>query len=91
MFSASYRKGNKRVRILMQFNASRAGAISESGNEGWFRRTTSLDVMASINVSRFANEVSRVRRISAEENKEKTSSADSGSSQNYSIIALGPS
>ena len=66
----------------MQFSASRAGARSGSGNEGWFLRTKSRDVTASTKVSRFANEVSLVRRMSAGENNENTSSADSGSSQN---------
>ena len=50
------------------------------------------DVVASIKVSRFSNALSRVRRMSAGENKLKTSSEDSGSSQNLrqevSIYAL---
>lgn len=41
------------------------------------------EVTASINVSRFENAVSRVRRMSAGVNRLKTSSVDSGSSQNF--------
>jgi hypothetical protein len=43
-------------------------------------------VTANIKVSRFSKAVSRVRRISAGENKLKTSSVDSGSSQNYARL-----
>lgn len=39
--------------------------------------------MASMSVSRFVKDSSRMRRMSAGEKREKTSSADSGSSQNY--------
>ena len=38
---------------------------------------------ASISVSRFSKAVSRVRRMSAGEKRLKTSSVDSGSSQNW--------
>jgi hypothetical protein len=67
----------------MQFNASFSGANSGSGNEGWCRKMNRRLVIASISVSRFSNAVSRVRRISAGENRLKISSVDSGSSQNY--------
>lgn len=67
----------------MQLRASRSGARSGSGKEGWLRRTQSREVTARISVSRLARLLSRVRRISAGEKSEKTSSADSGSSQNY--------
>lgn len=66
----------------MQFSASLSGASSGSGNDGWFLRTIRREVTANINVSKFAIEASRVRRISAGENRLKTSSGDSGSSQN---------
>ena len=42
------------------------------------------EVTAKIRVSKLARLLSRVRRISAEEKREKISSADSGNSQNYS-------
>lgn len=67
----------------MQFSASRSGASSGSGNEGWFFSMIRREVTASINVSRFENAVSRVRRMSAGVNRLKTSSVDSGSSQNF--------
>lgn len=66
----------------MQFSASLSGASSGSGKDGWLRRTHSLEVTASTRVSRLAGALSRVRRMSAEENRVKTSSADSGNSQN---------
>ena len=68
---------------LMQFKASLSGASSRSGKEGWCRRTKRREEMASMSVSKFSGEVSLVRRISVGENKLKTSSVDSGSSQNY--------
>jgi hypothetical protein len=71
------------VRILIQFRASRSGAISMSGKEGWCRKTHRRDVIARISVSRFSGALSRVRRISAGEKRLNTSSVDSGSSQNY--------
>lgn len=49
----------------------------------------SRDVIARISVSRFSRDVSRVRRISAGENRLKTSSVVSGSSQNYVRQLLG--
>jgi hypothetical protein len=67
----------------MQFNASRSGANSRSGKEGWCRKMNSRLVIASIKVSRFSNAVSRVRRTSAGEKRLNMSSADSGSSQNW--------
>ena len=76
-------KGNSRVSTRIQLRASRSGASSGSGNDGWLRRTHSLEVTARISVSRLARLLSRVRRISAGEKREKTSSVDSGSSQNY--------
>lgn len=66
----------------MQLRASFSGAISGSGNDGWFLRMHSLDVMASMSVSRFSSALSLVRRMSVGEKRVKTSSADSGSSQN---------
>lgn len=74
--------GRTRVRTLIQFNASRSGASSISGNDGWCLRLNSLLVTARMRVSKFSIAVSRVRRMSAGENRLKTSSVDSGSSQN---------
>ncbi|KAH8640796.1 hypothetical protein IG631_03737 [Alternaria alternata] len=82
-WSASYRKGSSRVRTLMQLRASRSGASSGSGKEGWLRRTMRREVTARMSVSRLARLLSRVRRMSAGEKSEKTSSVDSGSSQNW--------
>lgn len=45
------------------------------------------EVTARIKVSRFARLLSRVRRMSAGENNEKTSSVDSGSSQNCTHLS----
>lgn len=81
--SASYINGKIRVRILMQFRASRSGAMSASGKEGCRRKIQRRDVITRISVSRFSGALSRVRRISAEENRLNTSSGESGSSQNY--------
>lgn len=67
----------------MQLRASRSGASSGSGKEGWLRRTMRREVTASMRVSRLARLLSRVRRMSAGEKSEKTSSVDSGSSQNW--------
>lgn len=78
------------MRTRIQFSASLSGASSGSGKDGWFRRMTSREVIASISVSKFSIEESRVRRISAGENKLKTSSVDSGSSQNYKRGDHGP-
>lgn len=66
----------------MQFSASLAGASSGSGNDGWCRSATRREQIASNNVSKFDKEPSRVRRMSAGENRLKTSSTDSGNSQN---------
>jgi len=54
-----------------------------SGNEGWCRRAKRREVSARISVSRFSGAVSRTRRISLAEMREKTSSAVSGRDQNY--------
>lgn len=70
----------------MQFSASRSGARSGSGKEGWFLRAVKREVMDSNNVSKFPNALSRVRRMSAGVNRLKTSSVDSGSSQNYTLV-----
>lgn len=70
------------MRTRIQFSASRSGANSRSGKEGWCRRMKSRLVIASIRVSRFSRAVSRVRRISAGEKRLNMSSVDSGSSQN---------
>jgi hypothetical protein len=67
----------------MQFSASRSGANSGSGKDGWWRRMNSRLVIASMRVSRFSSAVSRVRRMSAGEKRLKISSVDSGSSQNW--------
>jgi hypothetical protein len=67
----------------MQLRASRSGASSGSGKEGWLRRTMRREVTARMSVSRLARLLSRVRRMSAGEKSEKTSSVDSGSSQNW--------
>lgn len=73
------------MRTRIQFNASRSGANSASGKEGWWRRMKRRLVIASINVSRFSRAVSRVLRISAGEKRLNISSVDSGSSQNYTV------
>lgn len=69
--------------MRMQFRASRSGANSGSGKEGWCRNMNSRDVTASISVSRFSIALSRVRRISAGAKRLNMSSEDSGSSQNW--------
>ena len=66
----------------MQFSASRSGANSGSGKEGWCRNMNSRLVAANMRVSRFSRAASRVLRISAGEKRLKISSLDSGSSQN---------
>jgi hypothetical protein len=66
----------------MQLRASRSGANSGSGKEGWWRRMKRREVMARMRVSRFSRALSRVRRMSEAEKRLKTSSEDSGSSQN---------
>ena len=66
----------------MQLRASRSGASSGSGKDGWLRRTQRREVTARMSVSKLARLLSRVRRMSAGEKSEKTSSVDSGSSQN---------
>ena len=72
----------------MQLRASRSGASSGSGKEGWFLRAFRREVMARRRVSRFPMDESRVRRMSAPEKRLKTSSTDSGSSQNWSLLAV---
>jgi hypothetical protein len=72
------------VRTRIQFRTCRSGATSGSGKEGWFLRLCNLEVTACSSVSRLDLEASRVRRMSAPEKRLKTSSADSGNSQNYS-------
>src|SRR5437016_715624 len=74
--------GRTRVNTRIQLSASRPGASSASGKEGWFLRTFRREVIARMSVSRFSMEASRVRLISAGEKRLKTSSTDSGSSQN---------
>lgn len=44
------------------------------------------EVTAKISVSRLPKDSSRMRRMSAGEKRENTSSADSGSSQNYGVV-----
>jgi len=75
--------GSILVRIRMQFKASLSGANSRSGKEGWCRNMNRRLVIASMSVSRFSSAVSRVLRMSAGEKRLKTSSVDSGSSQNW--------
>lgn len=70
----------------MQFRASRSGANSRSGKEGWCRSVKRRLVTANMRVSRFSSAVSRVRRISAGEKRLKMSSVDSGSSQNCGVL-----
>ena len=48
------------------------------------------EVTARIRVSRFSRALSRVRRISAGAKRLKTSSDDSGSSQNYEAVSACP-
>ena len=71
----------------MQLSASLSGARSGSGKEGWFFKTIRREVMASNRVSKLGNALSRVRRMSAGVNRLKTSSVDSGSSQNFKTSA----
>lgn len=71
------------MRTRTQFKASFSGAVSGLGNEECCLKANRRDVTASIKVSRFASDASRVRRISLVEKRVKTSSVDSGSSQNY--------
>ena len=66
----------------MQLRACFSGAISTSGNDLWCRSAKRRDVRARIRVSIFGRELSRARRTSTGENRLKTSSLDSGSSQN---------
>lgn len=68
--------------MRMQLRASLSGASSGSGNEGWFFKTVRREVIDKSKVSKFDSALSRVRRISAGVNKLKTSSVDSGNSQN---------
>ena len=77
--------GSIRVSTLIQFRASFSGAVSGFGNDGCCRSAKRREVIASIKVSRFGKDVSRVRRMSFAEKSVKTSSVDSGSSQNYSM------
>lgn len=67
----------------MQFKACVSGESSGSGNEGWFLRTIKREQIASRSVSRLGKDESRTRRMSAGVNRLKTSSVDSGSSQNW--------
>lgn len=69
--------------MRMQLSASRSGARSGSGKEGWFFRTIRREVTDNSSVSKFDKARSRVRRMSAGVNRLKTSSVDSGSSQNF--------
>lgn len=66
----------------MQFNASLSGANSGSGNEGWFFKTIKREQTAKRRVSILGSAVSLERRMSAGVKMLKTSSVDSGSSQN---------
>ena len=81
-WSASNMNGRSRVRIRMQLSASRSGASSTFGKEGLCRKAYKREVTARMRVSRFRKESSRIRRMSVGEKSEKTSSDDSGSSQN---------
>ena len=71
-----------RVRTLMQLRACFSGAASVSGNDRWCRSKERRDVRARMRVSMFGRELSRARRTSTGEKRLKTSSVDSGSSQN---------
>ena len=70
-----------RVRTLIQLSACFSGAISGCGNARWLRSSNSLDVGVCRSVSMLAKELSRALRMSTGENREKTSSVESGSSQ----------
>ena len=70
----------------MQFRASFSGAVSRLGNVEWCRKANKREVIASIRVSKFDGDASRVRRMSFAEKRVKTSSVDSGSCQNYKAI-----
>lgn len=66
----------------MQLRACFSGAASVSGNERWCRSAKRREVRARMRVSMFGRELSRARRTSIGEKRLKTSSVDSGSSQN---------
>ena len=66
----------------MQLRAYFSGAASGSGNDRWCRSVKRRDVRARMRVSMFSRELSRARRTSTGEKRLKTSSVDSGSSQN---------
>lgn len=67
----------------MQLRACFSGATSASGNDRWCRSVKRRDVRAKIRDSIFGRELSRARRTSTGEKRLKTSSVDSGSSQNW--------
>ena len=66
----------------MQLRACFSEAASASGKERWCRSAKRREVRARMRVSIFGRELSRARRTSIGENRLKTSSMDSGSSQN---------
>ena len=66
----------------MQFRACFSKAASVSGNDRWCLSVKRRDVRARMRVSMFGRELSRARRTSTGEKRLKTSSVDSGSSQN---------
>lgn len=81
-FSASYRKGSTLVSTRRQFSACLSGARSGYGKARRCRSSKSREVSLRRRVSMFARDLSRARRMSVGEKREKTSSTDSGSSQN---------
>lgn len=68
----------------MQLRACFSGATSGLGNDRCCRKVNRREVRASMRDSMLGRELSRALRTSIGENKLKTSSVDSGSSQNYS-------
>jgi hypothetical protein len=72
-----------RVSILMQLSACFSGAVSGFGKERCCLNVRRRVVRARMRVSTLARELSLARRTSRREKRLKTSSVDSGSSQNY--------
>jgi hypothetical protein len=62
-------------------------AVSASGKEGVLRNSHNLLTRLATSVSRLYSALSLDRRISVGEKRVKTSSADSGRSQNYNPIS----
>jgi hypothetical protein len=70
----------------MQLSACFSGATWALGNDRCCRSVKSRVVRARIRVSILERELSRARRTSVGEKRLKTSSVDSGSSQNFCAL-----